>query len=68
MGSPPANDETQPANSSHSNTTRYQFASSAWLKVPRGELAVIWDLAAAITVGSWRASWRSGLGSDLGSR
>jgi hypothetical protein len=28
--------------------------SSAWLKVPRGELAVIWDLAAAINVGSWR--------------
>jgi len=28
--------------------------SSAWLKVPRGELAVIWDLAVAINVGSWR--------------
>jgi len=28
--------------------------SSAWLKVPRGELTVIWDLAAAINMGSWR--------------
>jgi len=25
--------------------------------VARGKLAVIWDLAAAINVGSWRASW-----------
>ena len=30
--------------------------------VPRGELAVIWDLAAAINVGSWRSPWRSNLG------
>ena len=36
--------------------------SSAWLKVPRGGLAVIWDLAAAINVGSWRSPWRSNLG------
>jgi hypothetical protein len=28
--------------------------SSAWLKVPRGELVVVWDLAAAINVGWWR--------------
>jgi hypothetical protein len=25
--------------------------SSAWLKVPRGELAIIWDLEVAINVG-----------------
>src|SRR5262245_49835701 len=30
--------------------------------VPQGELAVIWDLAAAINVGSWRSSWCSNLG------
>jgi hypothetical protein len=29
--------------------------SSAGLKVPRGELADVWDLAAAINVGWWRA-------------
>jgi hypothetical protein len=29
--------------------------SSAGLKVPGGELAVVWDLAAGINVGWWRA-------------
>ncbi len=31
--------------------------------MPRGGLAVIWDLAAAINVGSLRSSWCSNLGS-----
>ncbi len=36
--------------------------SSAGPKVPRGELAVIWDLAAVINVCSWWALWCVELG------
>src|SRR5260370_40658351 len=42
--------------------------SSARLKAARQELAVVWDLAAAINGGSWRGSWGSDLGSGRGSR
>jgi hypothetical protein len=41
--------------------------SSAGLKVPHGELTVIWKVAAAINVRSWRAAWCLNLGSGPGS-
>jgi hypothetical protein len=44
------------ANSSHLNTTGYQFRREFSLTEGAArELAVVWDLAAAINVGSWRA-------------
>ena len=55
-GRPRSNDETRPPNSSHLNTTGYQFAREFSLtEGAAGELAVIWDLAAAINAGWWRA-------------
>lgn len=38
------------------------------MKVPRGELAAIWDLKVAINVGSWRGIMVLGLGQRHGTQ
>ena len=53
-----------PPRRSHCAQTRY-FAARRSCRELR---AVIWDLAAAINAGSWRAAWSSNLGGGLGSR